>query len=51
MAANKNLNEKQPGEKPEGKYQYNVGAQCGKLAENAPQKRRKRPTERQRPFE
>jgi hypothetical protein len=30
MADNKNPNEKQPGEKPEGKYHYNPGNQSGK---------------------
>jgi len=33
MADNKNPNEKQPGEKPEGKYHYNPGNQSGKEAE------------------
>jgi hypothetical protein len=37
MADNKNLNEKQPGEKPEGKYHYDLDNQCGKLAENVPE--------------
>jgi hypothetical protein len=32
MADNKNPNEKQPGEKPEGKYHYNPGNQSGKMA-------------------
>jgi hypothetical protein len=32
MADNKNPNEKQPGEKPEGKYHYNPGNQSGKVA-------------------
>lgn len=36
MADNKNPNEKQPGEKPEGKYHYNPGNQAGKTAENVP---------------
>jgi hypothetical protein len=30
MADNKNPNERQPGEKPEGKYHYNPGNQSGK---------------------
>jgi hypothetical protein len=30
---NKNPNEEQPGEKPEGKYHYNPGNQSGKVAE------------------
>jgi len=33
MADNKNRNEKQPGEKPEGKQHYNPGNQSGKVAE------------------
>jgi hypothetical protein len=36
MADNKNPNEKQPGEKPEGNYHYNPGNQSGKVAENVP---------------
>ena len=36
MADNKNPDEKQPGEKPEGKYHYNPGNQAGKTAENVP---------------
>ena len=36
MADNKNPNEKQPGEHPEGKYHYNPGNQAGKSAENVP---------------
>ena len=36
MADNKNPNEKQPGEKPEGKFHYNPGNQSGKVAEVAP---------------
>jgi hypothetical protein len=38
MADTKNPNEKQPGEKPEGKYHYNPGNQSGKEAENVPKK-------------
>jgi hypothetical protein len=38
MADNKNPNEKQPGEKLEGKYHYNPGNQSGKVAENVPKK-------------
>ncbi|HEU0151324.1 MAG: hypothetical protein V7634_3717 [Bradyrhizobium sp.] len=30
MADNKNPNQKQPGEKPEGKFHYNPGNQAGK---------------------
>jgi hypothetical protein len=30
MANNKNPNEKQPGENPEGKYHYNPGNMAGK---------------------
>lgn len=30
MANNKNQNEKQPGENPEGKYHYNPGNMAGK---------------------
>ena len=33
MADNKNANEKQPGEHPEGKFHYNPGNQAGKTAE------------------
>jgi hypothetical protein len=33
MADNKNPNEKQSGEKPEGKHHYNPGNQSGKVAE------------------
>ena len=36
MADNKNPNEKQPGEKPEGKYHYNPGNQSGKVIESGP---------------
>jgi hypothetical protein len=36
MADNKNPNEKQSGEKPEGKYHYNPGNQSGKEAEIVP---------------
>jgi len=38
MADNKNPNQKQPGEKPEGKFHYNPGNQSGKVAENVPAK-------------
>jgi hypothetical protein len=34
MADNKNPNEKQRGEKPEGKYHYNPGNQSGKVADS-----------------
>ena len=37
MANNKNPNEKQPGEKPEGKYHYNPGNMAGKKAGDAEQ--------------
>ena len=33
MADNKNANEKQPGEHPEGKFHYNPGNQAGKATE------------------
>ena len=33
MADNKNANEKQQGEHPEGKFHYNPGNQAGKTAE------------------
>jgi hypothetical protein len=36
MADNKNPNEKQPGEKPEGKDHYNPGNQSGKEAKIVP---------------
>ena len=35
MANNKNPNEKQPGENPEGKYHYNPGNMAGKTPEDA----------------
>jgi hypothetical protein len=38
MADTKNPNEKQPGEKPEGKQHYNPGNQSGKEAEIVPKK-------------
>lgn len=41
MADNKNPNEKQPGEKPEGRYHYNPGNQSGKTAENVPKDKAK----------
>jgi hypothetical protein len=41
MAENKNPNEKQPGEKPEGKYHYNPGNQSGKVAEIVPKEEAK----------
>jgi hypothetical protein len=34
MADNKNPNQKQPGEKPPGKYHYNPGNQSGKTVES-----------------
>jgi hypothetical protein len=36
MADSKNPNEKQPGEKSEGKHHYNPGNQSGKTAEIVP---------------
>ena len=48
MADNKNPNEKQPGEKPEGKYHYNPGNQAGKTAENVPKEDAKENVEPQR---
>jgi hypothetical protein len=33
MADNRNPNEKQPGEKPEGEFHYNPGNQSGKAME------------------
>jgi hypothetical protein len=42
MTDNKNPNEKQPGEKSEGKYHYNPGNQSGKTAENVPNKEAKK---------
>jgi len=35
MANNKNPNEKQPGENPEGKYHYNPGNMAGKTIEDS----------------
>jgi len=37
MANNKNPNEKQPGENPEGKYHYNPGNMAGKKLGDAKQ--------------
>ena len=37
MNDNTKPNEKQPGEKPEGKFHYNPGNQSGKVAEIAPE--------------
>jgi hypothetical protein len=45
MAEKKNLNEKQPGEKPEGKYHYNPGNQAGKVAEIGPKEEAKKDDE------
>ena len=42
MADKKNLNEKQPGENPEGKYHYNPGNQAGKTAEIVPKEETKK---------
>jgi hypothetical protein len=39
MTDNKNPNEKQPGEKPEGKYHYNPGNQSGKVAKSVPKEK------------
>jgi hypothetical protein len=36
MADNKNPNQKQPGEHPEGEYHYNPGNQSGKTAKIVP---------------
>jgi hypothetical protein len=36
MADNKKRNDKQPGEKPEGKHHYNPGNQSGKTTEIVP---------------
>jgi hypothetical protein len=45
MADNKNPNEKQPGEKPEGKHHYNPGNQSGKEAEIVPKEDAKKEKE------
>jgi hypothetical protein len=45
MADNKKPNEKQPGEKPEGKYHHNPGNQSGKVVEDVPKAGRKTTTE------
>ena len=37
MANNKNPNQKQPGENPEGKYHFNPGNMAGKKPEDADQ--------------
>lgn len=37
MANNKDPNEKQPGENPEGKYHFNPGNMAGKKPEDAEQ--------------
>jgi hypothetical protein len=42
MADNKNPNEKQPGEKPEGKYHYNPGNQSGKTTEDVVKEKAKK---------
>ena len=42
MADNKNPNEKQPGEKSEGKYHYNPGNQSAKVAEIVPKEEAKK---------
>jgi hypothetical protein len=41
MAETKNPNEKQAGEKPEGKHHYNPGNQSGKEAEIVPKEEAK----------
>lgn len=38
MANNKNPNEKQPGENPEGKFHYNPGNMAGKTPEDSKEK-------------
>jgi hypothetical protein len=45
MADNKNPNEKQPGENPEGKFHYNPGNQSGKVAEIVPKEEPKKDDE------
>jgi hypothetical protein len=45
MADNKNPNEKQSGEKPEGKYHYNPGNQSAKEAEIVPKEDAKKEKE------
>jgi hypothetical protein len=42
MADNKNPNEKEPGEKSEGKYHYNPGNQSGKETETVPKEEAKK---------
>ncbi len=48
MADTKKPNEKQPGEKPEGKFHYNPGNQSGKEAENLPRNEVEKDDERSR---
>ena len=43
MTDNKKPNEKQPGEKPEGKYHYNPGNQAGKVIESVPREEPEKP--------
>ena len=45
MTDTKNPNEKQPGEKTEGKYHYNPGNQSGKVAEIVPKEEAKKATD------
>jgi hypothetical protein len=45
MSDNKNPSQKEPGEKPEGKYHYNPGNQAGKTAENVPKEKVKEKVE------
>lgn len=42
MANNKNPNEKQPGENPEGKYHFNPGNMAGKKPEDLKQSAKNR---------
>ena len=42
MANNKNPNEKQPGENPEGKYHFNPGNMAGKKPRDAEQSKENR---------
>jgi hypothetical protein len=48
MADTKKPNEKQPGEKPEGKFHYNPGNQSGKEAKNLPRNEVEKDDERSR---
>lgn len=47
MANNKNPDEKQPGENPDGKYHYNPGNMAGKTPDDAEQTKEDREVSRE----